>query len=188
MNTRHLIMLLLDTHGGRVEGKTKLQKELYFLSIKLDLPLDYKPHFYGPYSNTVEMSLDELIGVGFINYRSESYGLDSVGFEIKKNIYDVSEHGLKWISTLRKENEDEYNKIKSFVDRLKDIGDPDYYKLSVAAKAYFILLKEKHQSGLTLEQIKSKSKEVGWNISDVDVNKAADILFKLDLAEQHTQH
>ena len=188
MNTRHLIMLLLDTHGGRLEGKTKLQKELYFLSILLNIPLEYKAHYYGPYSNAVELSLDELIGVGFINSRSESYGVDSVGFEIKKNIYDVSDHGKKWVATLKDENKDEYAKINSFVGKLKDIGDPDYFKLSLAAKAYYVLLKENLPSGLTTDQIKAKSKEVGWPISDADVNVAAAILLKLDLAVQKAQH
>jgi len=180
MKIRHLILMLLKASGDRIESKTKLQKEIYFISLLLGRNLEFKAHYYGPYSFNVEQGLDELIGAGFINMKRDVFGIDMErGFEVKRYEFYLTASGKKFVKILEKENSNEYKKIKEFVNKLKEIRNPDYISLSIAAKTYFILNKEGEH--LSKSQIIDKANKLGWDISKNDINVAIDILKKLDL-------
>ena len=184
MKARHLILMLLDISGGSIDSKTKLQKEIYFISLPqlLNIDLRFKAHYYGPYSMEVEQGLDELIGAGFVDMNHTSFGVNSErGFEVKRYYFSLSESGKRFAKILEKENQKYYKKVRKFVDKLKEIGDPDYVALSVAAKAHFILSQE--DVAMTAEQIIEKANKFGWNVDNNDINIAVNILTKLELVE-----
>jgi len=175
MKVRHLILMLLEASGGLIESKTKLQKEIYFISLKMKENIKFQAYYYGPYSFEVEEGLDELIGAGFVDVRRTVYGIKSdTGFEHKRYSFSITESGKKLIDSLVIENSDKYKEIECFTDTLKKIGNPDYINLSLAAKAHFILTRE--NQGLTREQIMEKAKNFGWNVSENDIKTAANML------------
>jgi len=183
MKIRHLILMLLKKWGGKIEGKTNLQKQIYFISLLLDKDLGYKPHYYGPYSTEVENSLNELIGAGFVNVTKDIYGIDMThGFESKRYDFSLTESGKNFSNTLAEEHCEEYNRIKEFVGNLKTIGTPNYLSLSIAAKAYFIIKKE--NTPLTRTQIQKKAAEFGWKVGENDNDTAIEILKEMDLVEE----
>ena len=176
--------MLLDISGGSIDSKTKLQKEIYFISLPrlLNIDLRFKAHYYGPYSIEVEKGLDELIGAGFVDMNHTSFGVNSErGFEVKRYYFSLSESGKRFAKILKEENTKDSSKIKKFVEKLKKIGDPDYLALSVAAKAHFILSQE--DVAMTAEQIIEKANKFGWNVDANDINIAVNILTKLEFVE-----
>jgi predicted HTH domain antitoxin len=59
-----LILLLLDSLDGKpIKGKLSLQKQIFLLSRYLGLENEalYEPHHYGPYSEVVDIDLEQLV-------------------------------------------------------------------------------------------------------------------------------
>ena len=183
MKARHLILILLDTLGGKIDSKTKLHKEIYFISLLLNRDIGFKAHYYGPYSPKVEQGLDESIGAGFINMTREVFGMDpNRGFEFKRYDFSLTEPGKRFAEILKKKYPEEHKQVEEFVGKLQEIGNPDYLTLSLSAKAYFILNKE--GIAMTDSQIAEKAGEFGWNVTEDDITAAITILEKLDLVER----
>jgi len=181
MKMRHLVLMLLEASGGSINSKTKIQKEMYFLSLLMDQDFGFKAHYYGPYSPEVEEGLDELIGAGFVDMRREGFGAVSRGFEVQKYDFFLTDIGKEMASYLIEEYADKYSKIKGLVEKLKEIGELDYLNLSIAAKAYFVL--DKKGSPMGRKEIIKKAKKFDWNISSDDINSAVKILEKLNLVK-----
>lgn len=176
MEARHLLLLILDACGKKIESKTKLHKIAYFISIILNKDFQFNAYFYGPYSRSIEEGLGELTGIGFVSVSICSYGVDSAhGFEKKRYTYEITKTGEGLLQHLRNQYSDEYETIKKKTDILK--GE-NYVNLSIAAKANFILNKENQP--LTLDQIRSKAREFNWKISDGEIDSAIKILENLD--------
>ncbi|RKY88529.1 hypothetical protein DRQ09_02740 [candidate division KSB1 bacterium] len=170
--------MLLNKENGKIDSKTKLQKEIYFISLLLKRDIEFKAHYYGPYSIEVETALDELIGAGFVNVKRDIWGIDTrYGFEAKKYEFFLTNSGEKLAKIITDENPNDYETIEKFVDNLKKIENLNYLTLSIAAKAYFILSKE--SKSMTVNQIIEKASRFGWNINRRDIDIAVNILKEL---------
>ena len=179
MKARHLILLLLHNLGGAIDSKTKLQKEIYVISLLLGKELGFRAHHYGPDCVEVEQGIDELIGAGFLDVKRNVHGVGSEqGFEIKRYDFSVTESGSKLAKILTEENDTENSRIRDFTEKLKDVRNIDYLRLSIAAKAYFVLKKE--GKPMTADQIRERSERFGWTVGEDDIQVAIDILRKLD--------
>ncbi len=176
MEARHLLLMILDACGKRIESKTKLHKIAYFISIILNKDFQFNAYFYGPYSRPIEEGLGDLTGAGFVNVNICSYGVDSAhGFERKRYAYEITKAGDELLDHLKNQYPGEYNTIKEKVDILK--GE-NYVNLSIAAKSNLILKKENQP--LTLDQIRAKANEFNWTISSGEIDSAIGILENLD--------
>jgi len=183
MKARHLILMVLNAWGGKIESKTKLHKIIYFISLLLGKDLKFQAHYYGPYSLEVEQGIDELVGAGFLNVKRDVLGINiKFGFEAKRYEFSLTKSGKKLAKTLKKENPDDSKTIRKFVKKLKEIGDPDYLSLSIAAKAYFIL--DKEEKAMTKDDIMTKASNFGWKVGEEDINVAVEILSELDFVEK----
>ncbi len=183
MKARHLILLLLKESGGKIVSKTKIQKEIYFVSLLLGEDFGFKAYYYGPYSLEVEHGLDELVGAGFVNVERDIFGIDTkYGFDIKRYNFSLSDSGKKLAEIKAKENTNENAIAKSFLEKLRDMGDPDYLSLSIAAKAYFIL--DKEGKALNKEQIMEIAMQFGWKVNKDDIIIAVNILKTLDFVKE----
>ena len=181
MNIRHVLAMLLHTSGNSISSKTKIQKEMYFLSKLLNDDFAFRAHYYGPYSPMVEQALDELIGAGFLEVKREVYGLDyQRGFEMKRFDYHLTPSGEELAEELEEQHSSEVSTISDFVEKMEAVGNPDYLDLSVAAKVFFIL--DKQGEKMTIDEIKKEARGFGWRINEPDIDKAADILQQLEFA------
>ncbi len=184
MNTYDFILLGLKAMG-EVRGKTMLQKRLYFIGLLSGYlsELDYVPHFYGPYSEELSNRVGELRSTGFINETSIKFGAtDGNGFEVSRRDYTLTEEGQKIACLLQEKLPDEASKIEEAWQHIKQAGDLSYMQLSVAAKVYHILQNE--ENPLENEEISKLAHNLGWNISDPDVEKAGWFLEKLVLVSR----
>jgi uncharacterized protein YwgA len=149
------ILQLLKESGDKIDSKTKIHKEMFFLSKILKVDFGFRPHYYGPYSPEVEETLDGLSGANFIQVNVTSYGVaGNRGFEVMRYDYSLTESGKRLLEEMGEipEKED----IHLFVSNLNKVGNPDYMDLSIAAKVLYIT--NKNNSVISCKDIDKSSK------------------------------
>jgi uncharacterized protein YwgA len=172
MKIYEIVLLMISEFGGKLPGKTKIQKLCYFYSVLNDKEMGFRPHYYGPYSPIVENALDELEGLGLIDKGVERLGENQEGFEIKKFHYWITKYGRQVVDTIG--DNQQKKELEKFIEKVKKTGLPDTTDISIAAKAYYILQRE--NIPLTDDEIRKKARAFGWDINSDSINKAANFL------------
>lgn len=142
MDARTFVQLGLLALGGKVQGKTKLQKSMYFLGLMtgcLD-DLGYRAHYYGPYSEDIAEAMDWLRIIGAVDQSSSGVGtVDPSGFEIRRYDYRLNSKGNSFAQSTAGRHQALWQKVQKAAESLSKAGDMDYASLSIAAKTYFLL-------------------------------------------------
>ena len=175
----HLGMLAI---GGGVRGKTKLQKTVYFLGkLTGQLPeLGYRAHYYGPYSSAVAEGVDRLLSLGFLNEEVSSGGaVDPHGFEVARHDYALTEEGEKVAKLKARRNRRLWEALQKASGTFRKGGDPDYVKLSIAAKTDFMLGKRRGKA--SIDELAPLARTFGWTVRADQVRKAAQFLERIGL-------
>lgn len=179
-----LVLAALEAYGGTIEGRTKLQKVVYFLSVLTHVEAGYKPHYYGPYSSEVTAVADSQVVRALMSERLERF--NSAGFpahdrEYYRYTYELTAKGRRVLEWRRQREPDGYADVEEDLRRIVD-GDPDYRLLSYAAKLHMILL----QSGapLTLAEALDRAQEYGWEMTADETEEGAKLLHKLSLVRR----
>jgi hypothetical protein len=183
MNARDFVALVLREWAGEVQGKTKLQKLVYFvgaLANHLD-QLGYRPHFYGPYSDEVAYAVSQLKAIGALDQNVTDWGYDRCGFEVKRYDYRLTEAGRRYAQWLEQHHPQLTQKIREAVHALQQAGDLDYMALSIAAKTYFLLGQQKGKA--RMQDLAELAPRFGWNVTPEQIKEAAEYLQKLGLVE-----
>lgn len=182
MNTYDFVHLVLFASGSKICGKTKLQKRVYFAGILTGRveELGYRPHFYGPYSAEVAGAVDRLRAIGFVDHSiAASNAYDQSGFELARHDFRLNVAGERAAEAKSKKGPEIWRNIEAAIAALDDTGEEDYMKLSIAAKAFFMLGQKKE--GASISELTKLARRFGWSISDNDIQEAAEFLQKLDL-------
>ena len=185
MDTRDFLLLAYKAFHGEINGKTTLQKKVYFLGVMLDelQDLRYKPHYYGPYSSLVADANEDLKSIGYIKESVISGGsVNSQGFEVARYDYKLTEFGNRIADQKSKNNPKEWEKLEKAANIINNTGESDYMRLSIAAKAYYVLSQKKGE--VSLKEIKDMTKKLGWSVDTSELRKAANFLEQLDLVKQ----
>ena len=183
MNPRDVVLMVLDTYGGSVSGKTLLQKVCYFIDVAFDFDLGFKAHHYGPYAPAIEDAIGELKELGFIQEETTGFGvMSSSGFgELKRFDYRLTKDGEEVITSLKDKLPEAWKSISIMVNNIREHGNPNYLDLSVAAKSYFIL--KKQNKPMTDFEIENEAKKFGWQIDSQNIQKAIKLLGNLHLVK-----
>lgn len=181
MTPDKIILLIIDKAGGRISGKTLLQKRAYFLSKALHWDLGYRAHYYGPYSPEIETGIGRLKSLGFIDEKTLGFGTtNQSGFEVRRYDYEITEDGKTIIQKLRQKESSACQKVDETLCRLSEAGDDgDYMTLSIAAKTYHVL--DEKRTPLKNEEIRNFAKTLGWKISPESIDNAVNFLEKVEL-------
>jgi uncharacterized protein YwgA len=182
MNPYDFVHLTLHALGGEIQGRTKLQKTVYFLGIFTDSldDLGYRPHFYGPYSDLVTAAVARLKALGFVTESTLGSGaIGDGGFEIARHDFNLTKEGKRIAEEKALQNPDVWLKLKTAVDRFKKAGYIDYMRMSVAAKTYFVL--KAMGKPATAEELSEAAKTLGWQAKPHDIDDSISFLRKLDL-------
>jgi uncharacterized protein YwgA len=183
MNAYDFVHLALYALGGSIRGKTKLQKTIYFLGVLTDSldELGFRPHFYGPYSAEVAGAVDRLRALGFVDQDVVGGGaVDEAGFEVARYDFRLNKDGKQMAQTKAGQHPEEWKRIKNAADVLKKVGEPDYVKLSIAAKTYFMLGERKEEVTRASELVALASR-FGWSVTADQIREAAHFLESLKL-------
>jgi len=179
MRTRDFVLLAYRAFGGKMSGKTLLQKRVYFLGVQLKQvkELGYGAHYYGPYSSEVADANTQLKSLGFLEETVVGGGaVGSGGFEIARHDFKLSEAGHRIAKFLANEFPQEWQEISKIAGVIQQAGDLDYMELSWAAKAYFLLRERGGRA--TLSEIKQTASLFSWELTDEQVEKATSFLEK----------
>jgi uncharacterized protein len=175
----HLVLLAAD---GQIRGRTKLQKTVYFvgaLTGQLD-DLGYGPHYYGPYSADVAAAVEQLRGLGFLDQSIKTGGaVDPKGFEVARYDFTLTEAGRRIAESKSGEHPEQWAKIRDAVQALQSARADDYVKLSIAAKAYFLIGEKKGTA--TLAELLRLTGRFGWTVTKEQMTEAARLLEKFRL-------
>jgi uncharacterized protein len=187
MRVDELIILTLNLRYHKmIAGRTLLQKTIYFLNEILKLDIDFRPHYYGPYSNDVTNSTDSLNTIGFIIENFET--LPAFDFKIttepRKYSYKLTEEGKEIAAYIKGKYPDKSKKIKDTLDQMKSLVQDDYKILSIAAKMHHILKIEGKDKGMTSDDIIEEAKALKWNISEKEADAAIEFLSQINLVEE----
>lgn len=177
-----VILTLYYSDSEMIAGRTLLQKTLYFLSEKLDLGLDFMPHYYGPYSTEVTEVISSLKAVGIIEENVERFLPFNfrVTFEPRRYIYRLTEIGKEIASLIADKQKEDAERINSVLEEMKKLGaNNDYKNLSIAAKMHQILNTEGKK--MTAEEILEEAESIGWNIEEKEAESAIDFLEKMKM-------
>jgi uncharacterized protein YwgA len=77
-----MVAALVSLNGGKIVGKTRLQKTVYLLkSCGVDLGFDFDYHHYGPYSEELSIASGDAVALQLVNEEwHSSYGNDYAVF------------------------------------------------------------------------------------------------------------
>ena len=181
MTALDFVLSLIASFGGQIRGRTLLQKRAYFVAQLSGLPIDlgYDAHYYGPYSAVVDNSIVRLKSLGFLAEENIGFGVASGGFEMKRYDYRVTDDGKSVLASLQAK--EDYKKIERACIAVLEAGDPNYFVLSIAAKADFIL--GKRGKAMTRKEIIREAERFDWDIQEGSLKGAVDFLERLGLVQ-----
>ena len=175
-----VIGMTIHTNGGVIEGRTAIQKLIYFETLKIPSlsPCIYHHHFYGPFSRDVASSLEDFTAFSYVNEIAHS------GF-YNSYTYEMTEKGNRYALKKKEQFPKEYEIISNLVKTCTEFCDLKSAPLSYAAKSYYILIntEEGRKDKFTKEDIRKVGKNFDWNISQDDVEIGVSLLQKLHLVE-----
>jgi len=181
MTAVDFVLSLIAGFGGQIQGRTLLQKRAYFVAqlSGVSIDLGYNAHYYGPYSAVVDNSIVRLKSLGFLAEENIGFGVASGGFEIKRYDYRVTEDGRKVLGSLA--TKEDYKRIERACIAILEAGDPNYFVLSIAAKADFIL--GKRGKAMTRTEIIREAEKFDWDIQEGSLRSAVDFLERLGVVQ-----
>ena len=185
MTARDVLILAYKAFDGTMRGKTLLQKRIYFLSVMLGLDMGYEAHYYGPYSERVASVNMELKSLGYLSESSSTFGIDQRGFEMARHDFSLTEEGNCFAERKAEREAELWPRVEKAASVVKKAGDLDYMELSIAAKAYYVLITLNGKA--TLQDISGMLPKFGWNVSKQELQKAADFLEKTSLIMPGTE-
>jgi len=184
MKATDFLLCLIDASGGAIRGRTLLQKTAYFVAQQVGFGkrLDFIPHFYGPFSPTVDEALGKLSAFGFVDEGTTGFGaVNRSGFEVRRHDYALTDDGSQIVEAIKRNEPEAYQNIRDAVQRIRGAGDPDYLELSIAAKTYLILKRKGRP--LTADEVRSAARELNWEITEQSIQKAVGLLEKLGFVQ-----
>ena len=180
LNESAVIISMIDAAGGSVEGRTTLQKWCYFASVKTGLNFGYKPHFYGPYSETVSRTANDLITSDFLVERGRMTYHDRVMYS-----YALTKDGKSIAGDLKAKDQRLYNSVKEVVDICSETVGNNISILSWAAKVYFLLQSKGKE--ITYGEVKRIGRNMGWKLSENEIESGVKLLVALNLVKKGNQ-
>jgi hypothetical protein len=184
-NVYELVLHLVDLNGGTFRGKTNIHKNIYLLKQMMPevrFPLEFQPYFYGPFSQDVSEALDLLENSGLLKVKQIDFGVKD-SFEVRKYVYELTPSGSKAAEAVEGNHKEFAGLFKKGFGTLKSTGYHENTKvLATAAKVKLILSREKRP--LNSNSIRSKAKELGWEIVERDLDASLKVLLDTGLAKE----
>ena len=170
-------MLNLKANGGSIEGRTMIQKLIYFEQTLVPFTgIDYTSHFYGPFSRNVAAGLAKLYEFSFIDEKNISQPV----FDMHRYILTTS--GKRLSEKVVKENSEYYEIIHKIVTSCNTICNLRAHPISYAAKIHHIVShKLKNNEKVTNKEIQDRASDFGWDMDEKDIQDGKNLLVKLDL-------
>ena len=174
-------VMVIDAAGGRIAGRTAIQKIIYFGTVRNAVTATYRPHYYGPYSADVSGALQTITSCHFVDEAMDTDENRKANetFEWKRYSYTLNDEGKKVTEFLKKTSQKDYDEIKKIVDICKKTAKLDPNVLSWAAKVHYILVQEKRQ--MTNGEITRIAESLNWKLQEPQIATGVNLLRELSL-------
>ena len=180
MNVYDVIALTIHSNNDIIEGRTAIQKLIYFVSNMVS-GIEIKPYrhyFYGPFSREIASALEEMSACSYLNeiVRSKFY-------EIYE--YGLARKGLEYAQDVSRRYPSEFEKISDIVGTCSKFCGLEANPLSYAAKAHYVLTNtDGGRSGqYTTEDVSHVAANFDWKISPQDAETGVSLLRELSLVQ-----
>src|SRR5262249_16957138 len=110
--------------------------------------------------------------------KKQRFGVVSGGFEIRRYDYTLTDDGREILQPLLETLE--YEAIEEAVQKIRETGDPNYFELSIAAKAYYVLARQGKE--MSRSEPKREPQNFDWNIQEPALTAAIQFLERVGLA------
>lgn len=180
MDALDALLDIVELAGGKIAGRTTIQKIGYFSTILGIVKTPYHAHYYGPYSADIAETLEDLTAIGFLEKTVETrYNRNiPVSPDWKRYTYQITEDGRVYLQSLRKnpDFQKEEEKLRNLVETCKNDAHLDPYILSWAAKIHFIL----KETGKAMDnnEIRKTASNFNWDLSEGQIEKGISLLLK----------
>lgn len=158
------ILILTASTDKKINGRTAIQKLVYFCVNSLKLENDFISHYFGPYSSYVDATLNRLVSLGLVD---EKPILIQNGRRMYS--YSLTQDGLFYSKKLLTDNKRNYTAIKKIVSIFEKLEGNRINRLSCAAKIHYLARINK---GLTIESAIEKAKSLGWELNEKEIINA----------------
>ncbi len=185
---RDYVLLAYRAFRGEMRGKTQLQKRIYFLgTITKEIgKLGFGPHYYGPYSPLVANANDQLLSLCFLEENIQHLGgVSEDGYEIVRHDFKLTEAGKQIAGIKAEEFPCEWEQIRDTAEMIFNAGNPGHIELSLAAKAYFLLMEQDGKA--TPQAIEDLAPKFKWNLDKGAIKEAVDFLEEIHLAHRENE-
>jgi len=166
MLTNNILAVIqyFSDHGIQI-GKTILQKIVYLSFDEENKRKFYRPYFYGPYSEVIQLMVNSLVGNDLVNYRddrrlelvgSTSYSfmepfkerfINTVGFLFKNDIKSTKEiSNLAKVNMIVANNNGNSKNPNFIIERAGFLGWSELSSLSVNEIKSLIILNDELES------------------------------------------
>jgi len=172
-----LILSVLRSSTIPIEGRTAIQKIVYFVSVKSSLDLGYRRHFYGPYSSVVASHLGNLVSMGYVAERQRLTTQNRTIYS-----YSLTRDGQKLLRSIGKGQEKDYPAIRDVVGKCRRIARNNINTLSCAAKVYFLLSQRMKKA--TYQEVMRMARRSGWELCPEEIDSGAKLLSTLGLVQK----
>ncbi len=179
LDTKDLVLMLIDANEGVIEGRTVLQKISYFAGKKLGWKLAFAPHYYGPFSTEIEDSTDLLVSQGLLTEMIERLPVSNptTGFGLRKYTYNLTQRGEKYLRQRLSQFPKTPKAAEELVKSIKRESGLNPSVLSAAAKIHYIVSAEGEP--LSTEAIAEKAADIGWDLGKEEINQVGELLVSL---------
>lgn len=178
MNPKDLLVIMLFHSGGRLSGKTLIQKQAYFLDKYLGLGLSFVPHYYGPYSPELDAAFGQCRALDFVKQTFEEYGKNEEGFEVRRFDFELTADGQEVADLLRRSNPELFSAIGSVLEGIRASGGTDHGRLANAAKTDFVVSQQ--DVSRKSDQVSEAAGTYGWALTEMAAAAGLDMLKLLD--------
>jgi uncharacterized protein YwgA len=123
------ILLTLATlyfHKNPIKGRTRFQKTIYLLQKEYDVSFDFdfRPYYYGPYSDELSDIFSLLRAMNFVEERTEYFGMG-----ITRYSYRLTEKGRKYFKMYESQADREtvaaIGKIQKEIPKVSKLPTPN---------------------------------------------------------------
>jgi uncharacterized protein YwgA len=121
-----LILGSLSFYGKPIEGRTRLQKMAFLLKNKYGFPLnfDFKPYYYGPYSEELSDLVSLLRALGLAEEKTDYFGLGKIRYD-----YVLTEKGKEYFEKFSKasgkDTKQTIRKLRGCISELSLLSTPE---------------------------------------------------------------
>jgi len=182
------VLVMLSAAGGRIPGRTTIQKLGYFSTIPDAIRAHYRPHYYGPYSADIAGAIQALASYGFIEERVETPAAPGSAAtpDWKRYTYSLTDDGEKLVRRLEEEHPSEAREIEEIVSICRDTANLDSKVLSWAAKVYYIQTQEKRN--MPYDEIQEIARILNWDLTEDQIEKGVGLLKNLHFPRSGELH